>query len=67
MLENFVKCAAASGNPVEPEMDPAEEKPVPVPGEEHICPVCTGSGVADDGTPCSHCKGTGKVVSPTGV
>ena len=61
MHERFVRLSAASGNPVEPEMDPAEEMPVPVPGEEHICPVCKGGGVKDDGTRCDHCDGTGKV------
>ena len=66
MYEKFVTLDAASGNPVEPEMDPAEETPVPVPGEEHICPVCKGGGVKDDGTRCDHCDGTGKV-SVSGV
>jgi hypothetical protein len=60
------KLTAASGNPVEPEMNPAEEVPPPIPGEEHICTVCGGGGVLDDGTRCEHCGGTGKV-SPTGV
>ena len=64
MHERFVKLAASSGNPVEPEMNPAEETPVPVPGEEHICPVCNGGGLADDGTRCEHCSGTGKIDSP---
>ena len=57
----MTRISAASGNPIEPEMDPAEERPAPVPGEEHICPICTGSGVKDDGTRCDHCGGTGKV------
>ena len=67
MYDKFVKIAASSGNPVEPEMNPAEEKPPHLPGEsEHVCPTCTGSGVADDGTRCAHCNGTGKA-SSTGV
>jgi hypothetical protein len=41
-------------------MNPAEEAPPPIPGEEHICPVCSGGGLADDGTRCEHCAGTGK-------
>ena len=61
MRDKFVKLAASSGNPVEPEMNPAEEPQAPVPGEERICPTCTGSGVADDGARCDHCGGTGKV------
>ena len=56
-----MKYRAASGNPVEPEMNPGEEAPPPVPGEENICPVCGGGGVADDGTRCENCGGTGKV------
>ena len=38
-----------------------EEMPALTPDEEHICPICTGSGVKDDGTRCDHCGGTGKV------
>ena len=66
LMDEKCTLAAASGNPVEPEMDPAEENPVPVPGEEHICPVCKGGGLKDDGTRCDHCDGTGKV-SASGV
>lgn len=61
MNEKFVKLAASSGNPIEPEMDPAEEVPAAVPGEEHICPVCKGGGLGDDGMRCDHCDGTGRV------
>ena len=64
MREKFVKQMASSGNPVEPEMNPAEETPAPVPGEEHVCPVCGGSGLGDDGMRCDHCSGTGKVGAP---
>ena len=60
MHQKFVKQTAASGNPIDPEMNPAEETPIPVPGEEHICPVCGGGGLADDGTRCEACGGTGK-------
>ena len=67
MHEKFVKQAASSGNPIEPEMNPAEETPPHSPGEnDHVCPVCTGSGVGDDGMRCDHCGGTGKVMV-TGV
>lgn len=51
-------------NPIEPEMNPANETP---PGTadhaDHACPKCEGSGMLDDGTPCQHCGGTGKVIS----
>ena len=60
MSSQFAKYMAASGNPVEPEMNPAEEIPHLEPGESAACPTCSGSGLAGDGMPCSHCKGTGK-------
>ena len=60
MRDNLPRHAAVGGNPVEPEMDPAEEKPAVIQEEEHVCAVCTGSGLNDDGTPCAHCGGTGK-------
>lgn len=63
MLEKFVKQAPASGNPIEPEMNPADEAP---PGPsltgDHACPHCGGSGITDDtGMRCDHCNGTGKM------
>lgn len=62
MHERFVKQAPSSGNPIEPEMNPDDEAPPGLPGEdENICPQCKGSGVRDDGARCDHCAGTGKV------
>jgi RecJ-like exonuclease len=61
MREKFVKLAAASGNPIEPEMNPAAEQPADLPGsDEHVCPQCHGGGVAEDGMRCEYCAGTGK-------
>ena len=63
MREKFVKLAASSGNPIDPEMNPNEQ---PAPGSpatgEKVCPQCTGSGIRDDGARCEHCGGTGKLV-----
>ena len=58
---------AASGNPTEPEMDPGAETPPDSSGVgEIVCPKCTGSGLRDDGMPCDHCGGTGKVIEGVG-
>lgn len=27
--------------------------------DEEFCPVCDGTGMADDTLPCEHCDGTG--------
>jgi len=62
MQEKFVKHAPASGNPIEPEMNPADESPPgqSIPGDT-VCPHCGGSGITDDtGMRCDHCSGTGK-------
>lgn len=32
---------------------------------ENICPVCGGTGIADDG-PCRNCEGMGKLASGAG-
>ena len=62
MQEKYIKLAPSSGNPVEPEMNPAEEAPPGLSGEDGTaCPKCQGSGVLGDGTRCEHCSGTGKV------
>ena len=62
MKEKFIKLAPSSGNPVEPEMNPSDEAPPGVAGEDGTaCPKCNGSGVRDDGARCEHCAGTGKV------
>lgn len=51
-----------STNPIEPEMNPAAEKPPGMDGTaDTACSKCSGSGMLDDGTPCHHCGGTGKV------
>ena len=62
MLEKFLKQAPSSGNPIEPEMNPTDEPPPGVAEPEgHVCPVCQGAGIGDDGMRCDHCGGTGKV------
>ena len=63
MQEKFFKLAAA-GNPVEPEMNPADQAPAATPGAgENVCPKCGGSGITDnDAMPCEHCGGTGKAI-----
>ena len=59
-----IQAASFSGNPIEPEMNPGAEQPPDSPGAgEIVCPKCTGSGLRDDGMPCDHCGGTGKVIS----
>ena len=32
---------------------------------ENVCPICSGSGRAEDG-PCPNCAGTGKVIDGIG-
>ena len=57
---------ASSGNPIEPEMNPSDLPPPDSVGAgDIICPKCTGSGLRDDGMPCDHCGGTGRVISDT--
>ena len=59
-----IESASFSGNPIEPEMNPGAQPPSDSPGAgEIICPKCTGSGLRDDGMPCDHCGGTGRVIS----
>jgi DnaJ-class molecular chaperone len=54
--------AAATRQPVQPEMNPGDEAVESTPGTgEDVCPVCRGAGVI--GTrPCDDCGGTGKVI-----
>ena len=63
MQEKHLKLAPASGNPIEPEMNPGEELPPPsATVGENVCPQCNGSGIRDDdGMRCEHCGGTGKI------
>ena len=59
--------ASSSGKPIEPEMNPGDQAPPGTPGAgENICPKCSGSGQRDDGKPCEHCGGTGKVIEGVG-
>lgn len=67
MKERFFKLAPASGNPVEPEMNPGDQAPPGTPGAgENICPKCSGNGILGDGSRCEHCGGTGKVIEGVG-
>lgn len=62
MQEKFIKQAPSSGNPIEPEMNPADEAPPGLPASDaRLCPTCQGAGIGDDGMRCDHCAGTGKV------
>ena len=67
IARNAIHAAVPSGHPIEPEMNPGDAAP---PGDpetgENICPKCSGSGQRDDGKPCDHCGGTGKVMERTG-
>lgn len=67
MREKFVKQTAASGNPIDPEMNPGDQAPPGAPGTgENICPKCGGGGILDDGARCEHCGGTGKLIEGVG-
>jgi RecJ-like exonuclease len=58
--------AAATRQPVQPEMNPGDEAVEGTPGTgEDVCQVCRGTGVI--GTrPCDNCGGTGRVVGGIG-
>jgi DnaJ-class molecular chaperone len=46
---------------------PGDEAPSGTPGTgEDICPVCHGSGKAQNGGKCPNCNGTGKVIEGIG-
>lgn len=65
-LNSARHAAAPSGQPIEPEMNPNDQVPPGTSGGcENICPQCHGSGIRDDGKPCEHCRGTGKVSEGT--
>lgn len=65
MHENHIK--QASGNPIEPEMNPGDQAPPGTPGAgDNICPKCSGGGTLDNGSRCEHCGGTGKVTVGVG-
>ena len=67
MHEKYIKQAPASGNPIEPEMNPGDQAPPGTPGAgDNICPKCSGSGTLDNGSRCEHCGGTGKVIVGVG-
>ena len=49
-----------------PIMNPGDEAPPGTPGTgENVCPHCNGRR-EHDGTPCSVCAGTGKVIEGIG-
>lgn len=47
------------------QIDSGDEAPPGTPGTEHVCPECQGTG-AIDGTACTVCGGTGKVIEGIG-
>ena len=48
------------------EMAPGDEAPAGTPGTgEDVCPTCSGDGTVD-GSACSTCEGTGKIVTGIG-
>lgn len=50
----------------EPAQHPGDEVPPGTPQTaENLCPQCQGSG-RQDGGPCGHCGGTGRVVVTVG-
>jgi DnaJ-class molecular chaperone len=58
--------AAASRQPVQPEMNPGDESVEGTRGTgEDVCPFCRGSGVIG-ARPCDNCGGTGKVIEGIG-
>ena len=62
-----LNASAPSGKPIEPEMNPGDQAPPGMSGAgENMCPKCSGSGLRDDGKPCDHCGGTGKVIEGVG-
>ncbi len=60
--------AASTGKPpVEPEMNPGDQAPAGTEGSgENICAKCSGTGTQEDGRPCEHCRGTGRVTEGIG-
>ncbi len=59
--------APAGSPPIEPEMNPGDQAPVGTPGTgENICAKCNGTGSQEDGRPCEHCHGSGKVIQGIG-
>lgn len=46
-----------------PPLAPGDQAAPGTPGTgEDICPDCGGSGAGDNGSPCTTCSGTGKVI-----